>query len=229
MRGLYNNVLSSIKREDLKRQKSFLGVALGWVKIWAWESKLWALELILRYTAKLRFRFSKKLIISSPHLFEKSFTWDDIEFLDQWGLWLPLGCGLVSRKAWEQDNELNKETGLPLNKWESITDHEGWITFHFNEDYIRLEHYFTSARKYLAMRTGKKAYKKELEFRVSSPSQECMDIEEKRYLDWVQAGKPEFKIKFSDQAKKDLTDICGDQAKELWEKREKDEDTKDET
>lgn len=203
-----------------------------WRKVgWVWFDIRWFVKVrLLKHTAALRLRLSKRLIISSEHLFDKIFTWDDVEVLDAWGFWLPLGFGLCSRLTWEEDNKLNRELGYPEEPWQDSKGDESWRTYFYKDDYLNQAHYFDAARKHLAKKLGSKMYDKLLEFRLTAVSQKDLDEEQKRYLEWVQGGMQPYKIAFADQAKDDLKDLLGEEdAQGLIDKFEKKEEDNNES
>jgi hypothetical protein len=199
---------------------------------WLWFDVRWLVkEQVLKHTVTLRLYLSKNLIISSEHLFEKAFMWDDVQVQDAWGFWLPLGFGLCSRLMWEEDNKMNRELGYPEEPWQDVKVNKDWETYWYKDDYLNQGHYFDAARKYLAKKIGNKVYDKLLEFRLTAVSQKDLDVEQKRYLDWVQGGMQPYKISLTDQAKEDFENLFGkDEAKELidhFEKKEGDDELND--
>lgn len=203
--------ISSWKNFSLKHT-----LALLWIDI-----RFSVEEWVLLKTWKFRAKHSKYLgIYSLAYYQESKLAWDDVEVTDQWGLWLPIGFGLVSKANWDFDQQINRDIGQPEEEWKDFVDGD-WPTYFYKDEYLNSDHYFNAARKNFKHKLGDLAYGKEIELRLKVLSQESMDEETKRWMDWVADGSKPFKIHFTETAKDDLSNIMGEsEAKDLFKKLE---------
>lgn len=174
-------------------------------------------EWVLLRTWKFRAKHSKRLQLSSLAYYnEGKMSWDDVEVADQWGLWLPIGFGLVSKANWDFDQHINRDIGQPEDEWKDFVDGD-WPTYYYKDDFLNSNHYFDAARKHFKRKLSDVAYNKDITLRLCVVSQESIDEETKRWMDWVADGSKPFKIQFTDKAKDDLSGILGeDEAKDLF-------------
>jgi len=178
-------------------------------------------EFILKKTWKFRVKHSKKLRLSSLAYYnEGQMAWDDVEVADQWGLWLPIGFGLVSKANWDFDQQINRDIGEPEQEWQDFIDGD-WPTYYYKEDYLNSNHYFDAARKHFQRKLGDLAYNKDIELRLIVVSKESQDEETKRWMNWVADGSKPMKVQFTDKAKDDFREILGeDSAEQLFKETE---------
>lgn len=173
---------------------------------------------ILLRTATLRMRLSDRVIVHSNHLHTSQSAWDDLYVHDRWNLWLPLNFTINSRKAWEYDNEVNREVGEPENEWKDVSfcdcnenkESCGYPSYYFKDDYLTLDNYADAIRKHLRHKGGARGDGKGIELRVSVYNQKSLDDDNKRYIDWVAKGSPPFKIEMTPLVEDKLKEIAAE-------------------
>jgi len=181
-------------------------------------------EWILKKTAKLRIKWSKKLIIEGEHYLEADGKqcWEDVSVYDQWGLWVPYGFGIQSYACWEADDKFNKEHEFPEEPWEEVQGGEDWKTYNTKEQYLETRHFFQFARKHLKQELGDLIYDKTLELHLRAVDQKFIDEQMIKQAEWIKAGKPPYKIEFAGSSKEDFKKILGEEgAQELFDEHEK--------
>lgn len=199
--------------------------------MWWIDIKYGFLEWFCKKTAKLRMKYTKFLLLKSNAYFNNDFqmTWDDVEVYDQWGLWFPLGFGIVSKKNFDWDNEFNEKYGYPLEKWKdevhcTCEDHKncGWTTYYFKDEFLDAKHYLIAGRKHINREVGDLAVDKDLKVELIVLSQKQLNDDLIQQAEWIKGGKKPFKIEFSDRAKEDFKKILGEEdAQELFDEHEK--------
>ncbi len=195
------------------------------------RSKMWSLKLMfdlwwidfggaisqwfLLKTANWRIKRSKKLILSGSAYFDWTGdydqSWEDVDVYDERGRWLPLGFGICSYISWKADNDMNKQIGEPEEPWKDVIDSGNWTTYYTKDVYLEAKHYFIFARKHLKKMLGKELYNKELELKLKVVNQKFLDETLIKQAEWIKEGKPEFKVEFTDRAKKDFKKLLGEE------------------
>ncbi|MEE9214689.1 MAG: hypothetical protein V3U54_07820 [Thermodesulfobacteriota bacterium] len=207
-------------------QKAVRDNGTNW-KLWWIDIRFGIEEWILKKTATWRIKKSKFLILEGEHYLndhrgDYKSNWEDVTVLDQWGFWVPYGFGICSKDAWEEENKFNRELGHPEEPWQDVAGDESWLTYYTKDQYLEAKHYFELGRKHLKKKLGKELYKKDLHLKLKAVCQEFLDEEMMREAEWIKAGKPPFKINFTDRAKDDFKGILGEEgAKELFDEHEK--------
>lgn len=224
---LKRQVLKNLKRSSLSKWYDLkLFLALKWIDV-RYGAETW----FCLKTWKWRFKHTKRLHLYSMAYNHPQMGWDDVEVKDQWGLWLPIGFGIISQANWDFDQKINADIGAPSDTWTDFVDGD-WPTYYYRDEFLTNNHYFDAARKNIKRRMGDDGYKKEFELRLLIQSQESLDEETKRWVDWVADGSKPLKVEFSKGAEESLKDLFGeDEAKQIIEdveKRNKDIDDKKE-
>ena len=184
-------------------------------------------EWLLKLTANFRLKHTKKLILKDHAYFDWTGEYQtidmDVDIYDQWGFWLPYGFELVSKKAWELENDMNRKLGHPEEPWRDVDDRsKDWTYYYTKNDYITIKDVFQLSRKYLKKVLGDKYHDKDLEVCFLATSQKWMDEQLLEEAEWVKAGKPKRKVEFTDKAKEGFKDIMGDEkASKMFEEHEK--------
>lgn len=171
---------------------------------------------ILLHTATLRMRLSDRVIVHSNHLHTSQSAWDDLYVHDRWNLWLPLNFTINSRKAWEYDNEVNREIGELENEWKDVIFCDcnenkegcGYPSYYFKDDYLTLDNYADAIRKHLRHKGGARGDGKDIELRLSVYNQKSLDDDNKRYIDWVAGGSKPFQVVTTPEFDKQMKEIA---------------------
>lgn len=201
--------------EAIRAEDRHLQLALWWIEV-----KYAFLDWFYKKTAKLRMKYTKTLILKSLAYYDYNYqmTWDDVDVYDQWGMCFSLGFGIVSKKNWEFDNQINRDIGQPEEPWRDVvrcecTDHKncGWTSYYFKEDFLNSNHYFQAARKHLVTELGDLAKNKELELQLRIVSQQHINTDLLQQAEWVKGGKKPLKVELTDQAKEDFKKLLGDE------------------
>lgn len=201
----------------------------GWsLTLWWIDIKYAILERVLLATAKLRFKYSKKIILTSHTYWDgRPLSCEDVEIEDQWGFWLPLGFMLQTKKAWDEEVQWEKDHGFYDGREYSEYQEGGWPIRRVDAPELLPKHFFEEGKKHMKLRMGDLYYDKDFEYRVVSVSDKWADEEKKRWAEWEAAGRPPFKISFADGAKEDFKEILGeDEAQKLFDKIDLDNKTK---
>jgi hypothetical protein len=201
----------------------------GWhLGLWWIDIKYAILEWVLLKTYRLRFKLSKRIVLTSHAYWDgRPVTCEDVEIEDQWGFWLPLGFMLQAQSAFDEENRWNDEHGYGLEPWADYVE-GGWPIHRVRADELLPKHFFEEGKKHMKLRMGDLYYDKDFEYRVTSVSDKWLDDEKKRWAEWEAAGRPPFKIAFAEGAKEDFKEILGeDDAQKFFEKIDLDNKTKD--
>lgn len=208
--------IKKVLRKAVHKAKGF-SLALLWIDIRYGVEEWFCLK-----TWKWRLKHTKRICLYSMAYYRPVGSgWDDVEVEDQWGLWLPIGFGLVSKANWDFDQKINRDIGQPEDEWKDFVD-GGWPTYYYKDEFLTADHYFDAARKHLKHKTGDQAYDKDIELKLRVQSQKSLDDETKQWIDWVADGSKPMKVEFTDKAKEDMKELLGeDDAKKLFDDVEK--------